>query len=311
MSAEPEAEAHTPPIRLVLEPEAPEAGMEFTLTAEIDPEALPEATDLVILDDCGKELGRADLVETDEGLVSEPLALKAPLQAGEHLWKARLIAETGDDAPPAPVAVALPLRVKAHPVVAVAWGLPPALSPGESFTFQVGLKCPCGCDSSGWPFTLSDGKGRKLHEGRVGDTPWTGTEGLHYAEITLAAPKAEGTETWEIVSDPPEAPAAHTPGRAEVRLVTLPAPEVTITVVVTEAATGAPVPRAKVVVHPYRALAGEDGIALLRVPRGRYTIQVSGRKYFASQTEGDVEEDVTISAELEIDRDFTDADAWA
>ena len=301
------------PILLRLDPEEPEAGCAFTLRADIDPEALPGATDLVILDAGGREIARTDLVETDEGLEAEPLILTAPLEAGDHPWRACLVAEDGEQGAeaPGPVAVALPLRVRAHAVSVAVWGLPPVISLGESVTFHVGLKCPCGCDTAGWPFALTDGEGRTIYEGCVGHAPWAGTEGLNFAEVTLPAPEAEGAETWHVVSGPADHPASHSGGRAELRLIARPAPEVTITVVVTDAATGAAVPRAKVVAHPYRTLAGDDGVARLAVAKGRYTIQVSGQKYFASRTEGEIEEDVTITAALEIDREFTDADAWA
>lgn len=301
-----------PAIRLTLDPEEPEAGCSFTLTAEIDPEALPEATDLVILDASGEEIARADLVETeDDGLVSEPLTLTAPGAAGDCRWQAVLIVEDADADAVDSISQDFTLRVRAHPVGVVVWGIPSALSVGETVSFHVGLKCPCGCDTAGWPFRLVDAAGETIHEGRVGDTPWSGTEGLHFAELTLPAPDSEGTTTWTAASGEPDQPVSHAEGRAEFRLVTRPVPEVTVTVVVTEAGSGEPVPGAKVVIHPYRTLADENGIAHLRVPKGHYIIQVSGRQYFASRTEGDVDEDVTIDAVLEIDRPFTDADAWA
>ena len=312
MSPGPKAPADSIAIRLSLQPEAPEAGADCTLVAEVAPERCPEATHLAVVDATGIERARAALCDTPEARRFAALPLVAPLSAGAHHLHACLLA--GADA----AAAGDPLLrqdfvvpVRAHPVCVVLWGLPPAPTQGAPVSFHLGLKCPCGCSSARWPYRLTDAEGRILAEGRVGDTPWSGTDGLCYAEVTVPAPHADGIETWTAVCEPPDLPAAHAPGRAELRLTVRPAPEVTLTVVVTEAATGAPVPRAKVVAHPFRAVADAAGVAALRVPKGRYRIQVSGTRYFAAQTEGDVTEDTTVTAALEIDRDFTDADAWA
>lgn len=162
------------PIRVMLTPEEPEAGCDVTITAVIDPRAQPEATDLLILDAEGRELARADLIETGEELESEPVTLAAPLQAGGHRWQALLVAlpEGEEGEAPDPVAVGFTVPVSAHPIGVVVWGVPSAISCGESFGLHVGLKCPCGCDTSGWRFTLRDEGGRVLHEGQVGAEPW-------------------------------------------------------------------------------------------------------------------------------------------
>ena len=72
-----------------------------------------------------------------------------------------------------------------------------------------------------------------------------------------------------------------------------------------------PVKGAKVSVHPYRTFTDERGVAEVRVPKGQYRLFVSGKKYFPFRSDGELKTDVTITAELVLDLELTDADVWS
>jgi hypothetical protein len=89
------------------------------------------------------------------------------------------------------------------------------------------------------------------------------------------------------------------------------APQCVLRVVAIDAASRKPVRGARVVVHPYRAVTDEQGVAELRVPKGAYRLFVSGRDYFPFRSDGEVRADVTIEAELAADRGPSDAELWS
>ena len=47
-----------------------------------------------------------------------------------------------------------------------------------------------------------------------------------------------------------------------------------------------------------------------RIPKGEYRLFVSGKKYFPFRSDGEIKTNVTIKAELAVDRELSDADIW-
>ena len=56
------------------------------------------------------------------------------------------------------------------------------------------------------------------------------------------------------------------------------------------------------VLHPYRAVTDENGVARVKVTRGHYDIFVSAAKYVSVATSAEVTADMITRAELEADR---------
>jgi hypothetical protein len=56
-----------------------------------------------------------------------------------------------------------------------------------------------------------------------------------------------------------------------------------------------------VLLHPYRALTDERGVAKIKVAKGRYTLFVSGFNYIGHECIIDVTSDVTARAELAVE----------
>ena len=131
------------------------------------------------------------------------------------------------------------------------------------------------------------------------------------AMTTGGAVEPSGAVEPAGAADPGGAANPHTVGRARFGVRVVPAPECCVTVVALDAASRTPVEGARVVAHPYRAVTDERGMAELQVPAGEYRLFVSGRGCIPFRFDGAVTADTTIRAELEQDRELSDADIWS
>jgi hypothetical protein len=202
-----------------------------------------------------------------------------------------------------------------HATRVVVWDVPVAVEPGASVRVKVGVKCAAECSSAGRLVEIRDDAGQVVASGAVGDVPWAGTSALYYADLELRAPASEGLHAREAfvaaAADGSNGHAGHDAGSAPFHIRTARTPECRLRVVAVDARTRAPVPGAKVVVHPYHALTNLDGVAELRVPKGAYRLFVSGRDRFPFRSDGEIDADVTVQAELDEDLGPSDAELWS
>jgi len=201
-----------------------------------------------------------------------------------------------------------------HARSVVVWDVPSAIERGARFSVKVGVKCSVECVPDTWVFGIRDHDGHVRASRRVGTEPWPGTTALFYAEAELEAPDSEGLFAWEafapeIAGDGDDVGHAEASARFNVRVVR--APECRLTVVAIDKESRSPVAGAKVVVHPYRAITDERGVAELCVPKGAFRLFVSGHHYIPFRHDGDAAEDVLVTAELEADLGPSDAELWS
>ncbi len=321
------------PFHIALKFGSVDAGGEAVLRANLEARLLhdPSLVEAIVVDAEGEEIARAVFEDNDHGWHRTPLfRIKVPDTPGVYEYEgilqrilteeeaaemlAALEAAAEDEEVPGPEIIALhsfTIEVTGHSTQMVVWDLPGAVEAGAQVKFRVGVKCSCGCNTAGWGFTVADAEGKVLTEGAVGHEPWAGTAALYHAEVTLPAPAEEGTHLLVLHAAGPQEPVAHSPRETRVQFAATPAAQHEIRVQVFDQHTGRPVPRAKVVIHPYRALADEEGRAVIRVPAGTYTIFASGTKYFAWKEVREVTEDIDLRAELIHDRELTTEEIWA
>lgn len=206
-----------------------------------------------------------------------------------------------------------------HQRSVVVWDVPSTVVCGTYFTISVGAKCESGCQPRGWRLEVRDHGGTTIATAAVTDRTWPGTEGLFRAQIELVSPETEGLFGWQVVAlaDEPAAAADETEHadhgevRAGFSLRTVAEADFKLTVVAVDREREAPVSGAKVVVHPYRALTDEHGVATLSLPRGQYRLFVSRRDFRALRLDGELASDTTLRAVLEPDVGISDAELWA
>lgn len=313
----------THPFKILTVPAPIEAASSFRLEIETPefPSAELNGTELSIRDAEGVEVARSAIVRGSDGvhiLAPVPSGLIAPATTGSHLWQAVLCHDdathddaTEDDADTPPEAVPFAVDVAAHTIFVSVWDMPPAIEAGRPFAATIGLKCTCGCDTRGWAFSITDAVGCEVHAGRVGDAPAAGTDALYHARVEMMAPAEVGRAVWSVAAHCPDHPMPHALRIQPLHLNVTDRAEIALRLRVVDAETGAPVPRAKIVAHPFRTLADETGAAELRVAPGEYRIYASGKGYFASQHSARITGDMELVAELHPDREPTVADAWA
>jgi hypothetical protein len=253
----------------------------------------------------------AELTEFDgESNETSEFAVKAPVEPGAYTWLAVCPALATADPSSEETSAPFSFTVKPHSTRVVVWGVPSTIESGETFSVKLGVNCSSECRPDGWTVEVRDQDGETRATVTFGGEPWPGTSALYYAEVELSAPDTDGLHTWEAkaLADDLHLPHAEAVAPFGVRVV--PAPECLLMVVAIDMESQTPVQGAKVVVHPYKTFTDERGVAEVRIPKGEYRLFVSGKKYFPFRSDGEIKTDVTIKAELAVDRELSDADIW-
>jgi hypothetical protein len=247
----------------------------------------------------GAVLATAELTEFDGEICAAcAFVLRAPLEVGEHTCRAVLAAHEKDGVFHEETSTEFSFTAKPHVTSVNVWALPSAIAAGERFRFKVGIKCSAGCRLTGMPLILFDDEGTQVGAASLRDDIWPGTSALYFAEVDAQAPLRTGDHEWradcpELEQDVPHAAGAFT---FTVKVVSPPDHEVTVEAF--DAETQTPIMGAHVLLHPYRALTDERGVAQVRVAKGRYKLFVSGFRYVAYEGFLDVAGDVVTRAEL-------------
>ena len=302
-----------PTFSVEVSPGEVDAGAEMTLKAKAScsPAADLSGQALQIMDQDGALVERAELTEFDgESNETSEFAVKAPVEPGAYTWLAVCPALATAGPSSEETSAPFSFTVKPHSTRVVVWDVPSTIESGETFSVKLGVNCSSECRPDGWTVEVRDQDGERRATVTYGGEPWPGTSALYYAEVELSAPDTDGLHTWEAkaLADGLHLPHAEAVAPFGVRVV--PAPECLLMVVAVDMESQTPVKGAKVVVHPYKTFTDERGVAEVRVPKGEYRLFVSGKKYFPFRSDGEIETDVTIKAELAVDRELSDADIW-
>jgi hypothetical protein len=195
-----------------------------------------------------------------------------------------------------------------HAVQLTVWDVPAAAGAGERFKVAVGARCSAGCDLGGRELCLFDHEGSPAGTVKLGHEIWPGTEALYFAEVEARAPLEAGSHQWEAKIAGWDAELPHAPGSFPLMVRVVPAPDCEVTVRAVDRETQTPIKGARVVMHPYRAVTDDNGIARVRVARGQYDILVSGPQYLPACASVEVTADLITSAELDADQPWESPD---
>jgi hypothetical protein len=137
---------------------------------------------------------------------------------------------------------------------------------------------------------------------------WPGTDALYFAEVEAEAPLAVGDHQWEVRTNPWVSELPHEAGSCDVAVRIVSPPDCEVTVEAVDSDKQTPIKGARVVMHPYRALTDETGVAKVKVAKGRYDILVSGSKYVPVCTTVEVTADMITRAELDVEPSWESPD---
>jgi hypothetical protein len=278
-----------------------DAGAEVTVRALV---SCPHGCDLrgqrvSIRNQDDTELASTELTErAGKAYVTSAVALRVPLEVGEHICRAVISASEKDGVLHEEISTEFSIVARAHTASVIVWGVPSAIAAGERFTLKIGVKCSAACRLTGRPLDIVDHEGAHVGAASLADDMWPGTNALYFAEVEVVAPPEPGGYLWQARIPGSDSSVPHAAGSCAfaVNVVSPPDHEVTVEAIDREKQT--PIEGAHVLVHPYRALTDERGVAKIRVAKGNYKLVVSGFKYIAFQNIIVVAGDVTTRAEL-------------
>jgi hypothetical protein len=285
-------------------PSEVDAGGELTVTVRA---LCPHGCDLTgqsvsIRDRDGAELAHADLSADDgETYTAAALVLQAPHDIGEHVWRAVLATHERNGVRHDEVATPFSFTTMPHTASVNVWGLPSAIPAGERFSFKIGIRCSAACNLAGRALSITDHNGAQVVAAKLGDDVWPGTSALYVAEMEAQAPHTAGDFTWQVTTPASNQSLPHAAGTCGFPVKVVAPADHEVTVEAFDGATQAPIKGAHVLLHPYRALTDESGVAKLKVAKGRYTLFVSGFNYIGHEQIIDVTSDVTARAELAVE----------
>jgi hypothetical protein len=274
-------------------PEIVEAGAEMTLHAEVSgkPASDLRGQKLVIKDHHGADVGSMELSHFD-GATNETdeFVVKAPVTPGVYAWSA-VYAETSTP---------ISFTVKVHTTSVVVWDIPSAIVAGERFKTKIGIKCSGECPFTNRSFGIYDDEGKQVSTATLSADRWPGTS-LYSAEVELEAPADEGVYTWNVTCPGSDAGLPHDEGSTGFGIRVVRNPEYVVTVETIDKESQTPLSGAGVVMHPYRAVSDERGVAKLSVAKGAYKLFVSQTGYITFGLPVEITADMTARAELELE----------
>jgi hypothetical protein len=281
-----------------------DAGAELTVRAFV---SCPHGCDLTgqrvsIRNRDGAELASAALSAFDgEAHVMRALVLRAPLETGEHIYRAVLAADEKDGVAHEETSTAFSFVTMAHAMSVNVWGLPSAIAAGERFALKVGIKCSAGCKLTGGALRIFDHDGAQVGSASLLDDVWPGTTALYFSEVEAHAPLEPGDYAWEVRTPASERGVPHAGGSSRFAVKIVGPADYEVTIAAFDGTTQAPISGAHVLLHPYRTSTDQTGMAKVKVTRGRYQLFVSGFNYIPYAGHIDVAGDVTVRVELAVE----------
>jgi hypothetical protein len=285
-------------------PAVVEAGADLTLKARIScsPACDFEGHTLLLRDHAGADVCTIAIGPFDgKTNQSGEFVVKAPIEAGPYTWLVVCPAVVKDGVAYSDATTPVAFAVEPHTTRVVAWDMPAAVVAGERFRIKVGIKCSSECVLAERDFTARDHQGACVATATLTGDCWPGTTGLYVADVELQAPAEEGLYTWSIECPQWDAGIPHGEGSVSLGVRVVRAPESLVTVEAVDRERQTPLDGARVVMHPYRAVTDERGVAVMRIAKGAYTLFVSQRGYLTGGLPLDVNGDVTARVELGVE----------
>ena len=300
--------------RIDVSPREVDAGSNLTLKSQVSLSSTDglQRRSVLIEDHDGGLIETIELTGFDgESNKTGEVVVKAPVMPGTHVWRAVCRAQTLENVSHEDASTSFSFTVKPHPTLVVVWDAPPTIECGKRFGIKLGVKCPSECRAKGWAVDVLDHEGERQATATLSVAPWPGTDTLYFTNVDLKAPDAEGLFSWEARAPGSDAEVPHAEGTARFGVRVVAPPKCCVTVVAVDAERHTPVRGAKVVMHPYRAVTDERGVAQVMVSKGTYRLFVSGPNHVPFRRDAEVTTDVTIRAELALDVGVSDADLWS
>jgi hypothetical protein len=227
------------------------------------------------------------------------IALCAPREAGAFQWTFVLPEQAHGSVTLAESSLAFSFGTGVHRTSLAVWDVPSPVDAGAKFTVKVGAKCTACCALKEQQIELRDAGGSVVAVGRLGETVWPGAEGLHWTEVEVTAPRAEGHHTWSVAFAPCDHAMPHQAASAAFDFVTVEPGRHRVCVAIVEQQTRAPIAEAQVRLGYYRSASDESGVARFMAPSGKHRLFVWKAEFSVPEQMIDVEQDLDLLVEAE------------
>jgi hypothetical protein len=225
------------------------------------------------------------------------IIITAPAEVGEHHWQIATMMHKADDLVHIAGSLDVTITARPHRTSLAVWAIPDVAVIGEAFTVKAGVKCADGCALHGQRIDIVDADGKAVTSGQAGDTPWSGTAALYWADLAVPAPPDPGMLTLSAQVEAQASALAHDGAASAFTLAVVRPPEHTLTMTVTVTESATPVANADVRLGPYRATTRPSGQAELRVAGGTYELHVWKAGYEIPSRALDIRADVSVEIE--------------
>jgi hypothetical protein len=230
------------------------------------------------------------------------ISLIAPNSVGSCKWSAVLEGHGNAKLRPGAVAEPFTLEVLPHQISILVWGMKSAVIASEQFQVTVGIRCCCGCNLAQRRLAIHDDMGGLIEETTVPNEIWPGSEAVYFVDTSMRGPALAGRSAWEVRAVSSQEEVVHFSEPAKFAVSTVPSAECNVIVRALDSNGSAPLGRATVCMHPFRATSDETGVAKLRVPKGEYRLLVSAPSYVAVSRRVKITNDYSTCVKLIGDR---------
>jgi hypothetical protein len=245
----------------------------------------------------GARVATREIVAVRDGAgETEAFDVAAPDRAGTFTWTLTFPRQDVGGVTYAQSTIAVPVTVEPLRTSLAVWSVPAPVVTGARFRITVGAKSAGGVALAGAPIAIRDQHGVTAGEGRLGDTPWPGTDALYWTEIELTAPGAAGVFAWTAAFAATDLALPHRAGATSFGFAAVAPAAHRVTVAVTCA--GAPVGKVQIALGPHRAATDSDGIAIIAVPGGTHPLAAWHAEYEAFVRPLEVTRDTSVAVAL-------------
>jgi hypothetical protein len=250
----------------------------------------------------GAELARAALTRaTKTETFPLEMVVKAPATPGDHTYSAALVVPQPDETARVETTALFSFKADAHTVILNVWDLATAIEAGGKFSLKLGVRCVAGCRLHGRPVAIFDQENHEAGSAKLNDEVWPGTTALYYTTLEATAPKGPSEYRWEVRSPASSVMPPHAAAALDFVLRVVSPPEHEVTFYAVDKDKQSPIKDARVVMHPYRAMTDENGVARVKVTKGEYNVVVAAKKYLPTGWVETIAGDVVIKAELQVE----------
>jgi hypothetical protein len=244
----------------------------------------------------GAESSHAFVTHRDGVSETGDIALTLPPSVGEHAWRFVLPAHEIAGVRYAEAEYVVPVRAVPQAASLAVWDIPSPVVVASLFTVKAGAKSSADCELKGRGVEILSGA-EVVARGALGDVPWQGTAALYWTELPLVAPAEPGMASWTVRFEADGLELPHGSASSTFGIAIVPPPDHKLTVKVIEKDTAAPIEQALVRLGAYRAETGRAGLAEIRLPKGRYELNVWKAGYEIQPTTLDLDKDASVELE--------------